>query len=231
MSERTGDPDPSQAARTTPELRFVVYSDYLCPWCVNADLRLRRLEEQYAGRVALEFKSFLLRPEARPEPESDEHAARALEKFRDYTRAWERIGAEPDAGEFRVWQGDEGPPTHSIPAHAVAKASARLGREAFRRMHERLLRAYFVENRDISREPVLRSLWDELGLEPAAFEARTDPAVLEEILDDHREALRFGATGVPAVRLEDNEAVIVGAQPMELYQRWIDRTLARRANA
>ena len=40
------------------ELHFVVYSDYLCPWCVNADARLRRLEREYAGQVALEFKSF-----------------------------------------------------------------------------------------------------------------------------------------------------------------------------
>ncbi len=209
-------------------LRFVVYSDYLCPWCVNADVRLRRLEAEYDGRVDLEFKSFLLRPVPRPEPENAEHAAAALEKFRKYTESWQRIGAEPDAGEFQVWQGDEGPPSHSIPAHAVAKAAARLGRESFRRMHERLLHAYFVENRDISREPVLRELWRDLALDPASFAQREDPDILREVIEDHEEAVRLGATGVPAVRLEDNEAVIVGAQPAELYQRWIDRTLARR---
>jgi predicted DsbA family dithiol-disulfide isomerase len=211
-----------------PELRFIVYSDYLCPWCVNADVRLRRLEEQYEGRVDLEFKSFLLRPQPRPEPENEEHAAAALEKFRKYTQNWKRIGAESDAGEFRAWQTEEGPPSHSVPAHLVAKAAARLGREPFRRMHERLLRAYFVENRDISRDPVLRELWDELGLDAGAFAAREDPALHDEVIADHEEALRLGATGVPAVRLEDNEAVIVGAQPAELYQRWIDRQLARR---
>ena len=194
-------------------------------------MRLRRLEESYGGRIDLEFKSFLLRPEPRPEPENEEHARAALEKFRRYTENWARIGSEPDAGEFRVWESDEGPPTHSIPAHLVAKAAARLGREPFRRMHERLLHAYFVENRDISRDAVLRELWDELGLDPEGFTAREDPALLEAVLGDHQEAIRFGATGVPAVRLEDNEAVIVGAQPSELYERWIERTLARRAEA
>jgi hypothetical protein len=30
------------------------------------------------------------------------------------------------------------------------------------------------------------------------------------------------------VRLDGNEAVIVGAQPAELYRRWVERSLARR---
>jgi predicted DsbA family dithiol-disulfide isomerase len=211
---------------------FIVYSDYLCPWCVNADARLRRLEREYDGRIALEFKSFLLRPQPRPEPESEAHAAASLEKFRAYTRGWERIAAEADAGELRVWASDEGPPSHSVPAHLVAKAAARLGGAAFRRMHERLLRAYFVENRDISREPVLRALWDELSLPADAFASHRDATILDAVLADHDEAVRLGATGVPAVRLEGNEAVIVGAQPLALYRRWVERALARReANA
>ena len=36
-------------------------------------------------------------------------------------------------------------------------------------------------------------------------------------------------TGVPAVRLVGNDAVIVGAHPFELYQRWVTRTLERRS--
>lgn len=194
---------------------------------MNADVRLRRLEAEYEGRVELRFKSFLLRPKPRSEPENAAHAAQALEKFRQYTRGWERIASEPDSGELRLWSTDEGPPSHSIPAHLVAKAAARVSRDAFGRMHERLLRAYFVESRDISREPTLRALWDELGLDEAGFEEHRDPALLEEVIEEHNEALRLGATGVPAVRLESNEAVIVGAQPAELYRRWIERSLSR----
>lgn len=194
---------------------------------MNADVRLRRLEEEYAGRVELEFRAFLLRPEPRPEPESEEHRARALEKFRLYTKSWERVGADDDAGQFRVWQTDEGPPSHSIPAHLVAKAAARVGRDAFARMHERLLRAYFVENRDISAESTLRALWGELALAPAAFEEHRDPALLREVLSQHNEAIALGATGVPAVRLDGNDAVVVGAHPEPLYRRWIDRSLGR----
>ena len=109
----------------------------------------RRIEEEYAGRVDLEWRAFLLRP--RP-PQSGK---RDLEEFREYTKSWLRPAAEPDSGDFRVWDGDAGPPSHSVPAHTVAKAALRLSHEAFERIHDRLLRAYFSENRDISDDAVL----------------------------------------------------------------------------
>ena len=56
-------------------------------------------------------------------------------------------------------------------------------------------------------------------------------AGLEEIMDDHNEAIGFGVTGVPAARMADSDVAIVGAQPIEIYRRWIERTLAQRAAA
>jgi predicted DsbA family dithiol-disulfide isomerase len=188
-------------------------------------VRLRRLEEEYGDRIELEWRSFLLRPERRTHADP----AAALEKFRTYTKSWLRPAAEPDGGDFRVWQSDEGPPSHSVPAHLVSKAAARLGREAFDKVHERLMRAYFTENRDISRMETLLELWREVGLPEERFEVAEEPALLDEVIRDHREALESGATGVPAIRLADNPAVIVGAHPIELYRRWIDRSLERRA--
>ncbi len=109
-------------------------------------MRLRRLEEEYAGRVELEWRSYLLRPEPRPPRDPD----RAMAKFRRYTESWRVPAADPDSGDFEVWHSDEGPPSHSIPAQLVSKAAARLGKQAFQRIHERLLRASFKESRDIS---------------------------------------------------------------------------------
>jgi predicted DsbA family dithiol-disulfide isomerase len=183
-------------------------------------VRLRRIEEEFAGQVELSWRSFLLRPDPSP--------GRDLEKFRAYTRSWRRIGAEDDAGDFTEWSTDAGPPSHSIPPHRLAKAAARLGEAAFRRMHEGLMRAYFCENRDITDDATQRALWQELELPAEGLALRDDPAILAEILAEHREALDRGATGVPAIRLESNDAVIVGAHPVELYRRWVTRTLARR---
>jgi len=195
-------------------IRLVAYSDYLCPWCYNASVRLERLEAEDPG-VEVEWRSYLLRP--RPSVPRD------LERFRAYTESWQRPAAEADAGRFRVWQGDEGPPSHSLPPHGVAKAAAEIGPDAFRRMHARLLRAYFEENRDISADATLHALWDELGLPAEGFERRHDPELLRRVLDEHDEALRFGASGVPSLRAADSDAVITGALPLATYRRFVER--------
>ena len=198
-------------------LHFVVYSDYLCPWCYNASVRLERLQREFGDAVELEWRSFLLRP--RPEPGRD------FTKFVRYTRSWSRPAAEQDAGQFRVWESEAGPPSHSVPPHLAAKAAAELSDESFRALHTRLLRAYFAENRDVTRDETLRALWRDVGLPDAEFERVHDPALLRRVLGEHEEALERGITGVPAVRLEGNDAFIVGAQPFELYQRWVRRHL------
>jgi predicted DsbA family dithiol-disulfide isomerase len=202
-------------------LRLEVYSDYLCPWCHLAAHRLQRLEAESDGAVELSWKSYLLRPH----PEE----GRDLLKFVRYTQGWLRPAAEPDAPTFRVWESGEGPPTHSVPAHVVARAARRHGREAGRAMHERLLRAYFEESRDISREPTLRALWGEVGLADAAFEACRDPVLVRETIDDHNEAIELGVTGVPALRVAGSDAVVMGAQPLAVYRRWVEKLRAREA--
>ena len=198
----------------TQQVRLVAYSDYLCPWCYNASVRLQRLEEQ-EPEVEVEWRSYLLRP--RPGRRRD------LDRFRAYTESWRRPGAEEDAGAFRIWASEEGPPSHSVPAQVAAKAAGELGRAAFRRFHDGLLRAYFHDSRDISRAEVLEALWDEANLPSDAFSRREDPALLRRVRAEHEEALRCGATGVPSVRLAEGDAVITGALPLATYLRWVER--------
>ena len=195
-----------------------VWSDYLCPWCNVAATRLRALETEFAGELALHWKSYLLRPA--PEPGRD------LEEFRRYTEGWKRAAEEEPTAEFCVWSTDEGPPSHSVPAHLVAKAAATFGPAEFERMHRALLHAYFVENRDISSARTLSALWSECGLPPAELERVTDPELMNLIAAEHNEAIELGVGGVPAVRMLGNDVAITGAQPLEIYRRWVRRALA-----
>lgn len=181
-------------------------------------MRLRRVEEELGGDVAVEWRSFLLRPQ--PDPR------RTLEKFRAYTQSWLRAAEDPDGGTFNVWRTDAGPPSHSIPPQLAVKAAARLGNESFTVMHKALLRAYFTDNRDITDAETLRAIWSECGLPAAAFDAVADPDLLRTVLAEHNEAVELGITGVPAVRVADTDAVVVGAQPLETYRRWVRRLLA-----
>jgi predicted DsbA family dithiol-disulfide isomerase len=201
-------------------VHLVVYSDYLCPWCYNASVRLKLLREELGDRVRVEWKSFLLRPDPRE--------ARDLERFRRYTRSWLTPAAESDSGTFQVWEGTEGPPSHSIPPHRVAKAAATFGEEAFERVHDRLLHAYFAENRNITSEETLGEIWAEAGLPPGELKRAQEPAVLDQILREYREAFDVGATGVPAVRRADQDVAVTGAFPVEFYRRWVERALKER---
>ena len=198
--------------------RLVVYSDYLCPWCYLAEHRLRALQLELGDALELHWRSFLLRP--RPD------ASRDLERFMKYTQSWLRPAGEPDAPVFRVWEGSEGPPSHSVPPHLVAKAAAQLGAAAFEAVHGRLLRAYFEESRDISRPQTLRAIWSEAGLPAPEFERSSDEALLRQTVAEHREAAELGITGVPAVRVAETDAFVLGAQPLAVYRRWVERLRA-----
>lgn len=200
-------------------VRFIAYSDYLCPWCWNVSRRLMKLEREYAGQIEIEWRSYLLRP--------TEKKGRDLERFRSYTLSWSRPGAEPDSGTFRTWASQESPPSHSVPAHRVAKAASSVSYPAFVRMHERIMEAYFSENRDVSSMNVLQELWGELALPAERFADAYSVEIEAEIFREFEEAREYGATGVPAIRRLDNDAAIVGAHPEELYRRWIDRSLER----
>jgi predicted DsbA family dithiol-disulfide isomerase len=200
-------------------VQLVVWSDYLCPWCYLGSTRIRRLEEEFGDALRVEWHAFLLRPS--PEP------GRSLARFRAYTQSWLRPAAEADAPEFRPWAGDEGPPSHSVPAHAAAKAAAALDEAAFRRMHDRLLRAYFTESRDITARETLAELWRECGLPEPALERAFTPETRADVYAEHEDALARGVTGVPAVMMVGNDVPTLGALPYETYRRWIARALGR----
>ena len=198
-------------------LGIVVYSDFLCPWCYNVTVRMRRLEAEFAGRIELEWRTYLLRPVKK--------TGRDAERFRRYTEGWQRPAAEEDAGTFRPWSGEEPPPTHSVPAHIVARTARELGEEQERRVHDRLLLAYFGESRDISNAEVLAELWAETGLAPDEFPDLEAPELEAEIRAEHAESVELGLTGVPAARLRDNPAFVTGALPYAMYRRWVERHL------
>ena len=202
-------------------IRFEAYSDYLCPWCWNASRRLWRLADEFEGRIQIDWRAYLLRPSPRPVRD----AARTLEKFRRYTESWQRPAAEPDAGRFQIWASEHPPPSHSVPAHCAAKAAARVSPAAFRALHERLMTAYFTENRDISSRSVLEALWDEVGLSPEDLGWAFTEAASEAVQFDFEKAQALGATGAPGLRRCDSDIIIVGAQPIEVIRRWFEKSL------
>jgi len=124
---------------------------------------------------------------------------------------------------FRPWATDEGPPSHSVPPHLAAKAAARISREAFAKYHDRLMIAYFTENRNITDQKVLKEIWADLDLPAEAFRISEEDDILQEIVTEHNEAVNLGITGVPAVIMEGLPFPMVGVQNDEVYHRLINQ--------
>ena len=172
------------------------------------------------GGVEVEWRSFLLRPSPPERP-------RDLEQFRSYTQSWRRPQAEePEAG-FAPWASDEGPPSWSVPPHRVAKAAARIDAAAGEALHDALFDAYFRRSRDITDDRVLLDLWRRADLDEHRFAERDDPELGRLIASEFEEAIAHGATGAPAVRMDGGFGVLMGAQPIAIYQRWIEKVAGR----
>jgi predicted DsbA family dithiol-disulfide isomerase len=183
---------------------------------------LDRVQEEVGDALRVEWRSYLLRPEPR---------VTTPEKFRDYTRSWARPAAQPDAGTFREWASDEPPPSHSVPSAVATKAAARQGPEAFERFHRALMHAYFARNLDVSSRATILLVAAECGLDDARMQRDLDdPALVEAVLADHREAMELGITAVPSVVLEGGFQ-LPGAQESAVYLRVVERLRAQQESS
>lgn len=199
-------------------INITVYSDYLCPWCYIAAVRLQRIEEEYGERVDVTRKSFpLLRQEIKGYD------------FRPHmTRSWLRAREEESSIGFNPWPDTTPLPSSSLPAQEAAKCARLQGKDAFGRFHMLLLKALFEQNRDISDREVLISLAAEAKLDKERFTSDFDSvAQRDEVLADYREGVedtRF--SGVPTAILSET-AVLEGAVPIEIYRRAVDVLLKK----
>jgi predicted DsbA family dithiol-disulfide isomerase len=179
-------------------------------------VRLEQLADEYGDALALEWRSFLLRPEPRP---------RGVEEFRNYTRSWRRPAALEPAARFREWATEAPPPSHSIPAAVAGKVAASFGPDAFGRYHRALLHAYFAENRTISERDVLVAVAGEVGLPADEFDTRLahgGGVAHRRVITEHVEAIDTGIFAVPAV-IAGGGRVVTGAVELDAYRRLVVR--------
>ena len=197
-------------------VRLDVFSDYLCPWCYNAAVRLREVEQAYGERVSVHWRTFPLIPGQQPD-------RRVTEKTRE---GRQRVGAEEPRACFVAPDIDAPLPSSSVPALTAAKCAERQGASAFARFHERLFTAHFRDNLDIGRLDVLRHLASETALDLGRFDADYAGDAYEAVLHDCAEgAAWFGVSGLPTVVLNEKLS-LVGAVPTERYRLLIDWILA-----
>jgi predicted DsbA family dithiol-disulfide isomerase len=200
-------------------IRLDVFSDYLCPWCYNAAVRISDIEQEYGDRVKIHWRAFPLIPDRQP-------GRRVTEKMRE---GRQRVAAEEPRALFVTPELDTSLPSSSVPAQTAAKCAEFQGQDAFARFRRGLFEKQFRDNLDISRRDVLWALARECGLNVPRFEADyAGGAAYETVLHDCAEGAGwFGVSALPTV-IFDEKLSLVGAVPTERYRLMIDWILAGR---
>lgn len=201
----------------TAPLRLDVFSDYLCPWCYNAAVRLAEVERGYGDRVDVHWRAFPLIPDTRPGRLTTAEAREGRRK----------VAAEEPGARFVLPEPGTALPASSLPALTAARAAARQGRDLGAALHRRLFEAHFGDNLDIGRADVLRRLAEACGLDMARFKEDCDSGEpYRAVLGDYAEGVAwFGVSALPTV-VFDETVSLVGAVPVESYRLLIDWMLA-----
>ena len=93
-------------------------------------MRLDEVASQLGDRIALEWKSFLLRVE----PKTSDR-----DEFIAYTQSWLNPAKQEPKTSFNVWASDEDQPPSSVPAQVAHKAVKAFDPEAAMPYHHALL--------------------------------------------------------------------------------------------
>jgi predicted DsbA family dithiol-disulfide isomerase len=171
---------------------------------------LAELERTHA--VNLNWHSFELRPKNGP-PIPPAYRAR-IEASRPqlYATAREQYGVEMNPGPFGI---DSRPALIGVKyAEAEGKGNA---------FHDAVLRAYWLEARNIEDRAVLAELAESVGLAGTLFAAALDdPHYAAEVDEDIELARAYGLQGVPALIFEQ-KYLIPGAVPYDTLRQAVEQ--------
>ncbi len=209
-------------------VKLDIFSDPVCPWCYLGKANLERALEAHPEHMfEIEWHPFQLNPEMVAEgvPKRDYLAARfggtakldqIHQRFKDMA-AQAGVQMDPDVPQ-RI--------PNTLNAHRLIHWAGLEGRQAA--MVSALMRAYWVEGRDIGDLSVLADLGAEAGMDRTVV-ARllaTD-ADMDLIQSRETHSRQRGVNAVPTFLIA-NQYVLSGAQPPDMWGNVIDE-LARMA--
>lgn len=203
-------------------VKLDIFSDPVCPWCYLGKANLERALEAHPEHVfEIEWHPFQLNPEMTPEgvPKRDYLAARfggtakldqIHQRFKDMA-VEAGVQMDPDVPQ-RI--------PNTLNAHRMIHWAGLEGRQAA--MVSALMRAYWVEGRDIGDLSVLADLGKEAGMDRAVAERllATD-ADTDLIQSRETHSRQRGVNAVPTFLIA-NQYVLSGAQPPEMWGNVID---------
>jgi predicted DsbA family dithiol-disulfide isomerase len=209
-------------------MRVEIWSDVVCPWCYIGKRRFERALAEFDGRddVEVVFRPFQLDPTAPPGSTMPVVEAYAR-KFGGVERATEMMTNVTDtaAGDGLSFHLERAQRANTRDAHRVlAFAEREHGPVVQAALKEALLRAYFVEGRNVGDHDTLVELAGEAGLDRDRVATLLDGTEgIAELQAELDEAQELGITAVPTF-VFDGRWAVPGAQDPELLLRALRRT-------
>ncbi len=203
-------------------VKLDIFSDPVCPWCYLGKANLERALEAHPEHLfEIEWHPFQLNPDMKPEgvPKREYLAARfgggakldqIHQRFKDMA-AQAGVTMDPDVPQLIP---------NTLNAHRMIHWAGLEGRQAA--MVSALMRAYWVEGRDIGDLSVLADLGREAGLDRAVVQRLlASDADIDLIQSRETHSRQRGVTAVPTFLIA-NQYVLSGAQPPEQWGKVID---------
>jgi predicted DsbA family dithiol-disulfide isomerase len=205
-----------------------IWSDVVCPWCYVGTRRFSAALDRFDGDVDVSFRAFELDPTVPPEGiDLADYLARkfggpaALDGVRGRLA---RVGAEVGI-DFR-WDGQRR--VNTFDAHRLAVWAEEVGGPEVRAaLEQRLFRAYFTDNDDVSDPAVLSALAADVDLDAvAAADALATGAGADRVRAEEAQATGLGISAVPTFVIEGLWA-IPGAQDVDTFAQVLQRAAER----
>ena len=210
-------------------MKIEIWSDYACPYCYIGERQLEKALESFSGEESIDisYKGFELDPSASYETTSDtrerisekyhislEQAQQMIDRITEYAKS---VGLDYNYGTTRY--------TNTFDAHRIAKYAETKGKGI--EISEKLLHAYFTENKQMSDHKVLTDIAIKIGLDKLEVEDILKGEELkfaEDVRNDEYEASRLGIHAVPFFVINEKYS-ISGAQPQEVFEQAIEKAL------
>lgn len=176
-----------------------MYADLYCPYAYLAAYRLRRLREEYAGRVEVAHRSLAL-----------EYVNREPTPKRVLDVELPVLMLEEPGIPYRPWAAPDSEwPVTMWPAFEAVKCAERQGLALADELDWRIRVAFFAESRCVSMRHVLIALAGEAGLDVDRFTADLDSGVAkQEVVAEARQGWEvLQVDGSPTLVLPGGEQV------------------------
>jgi predicted DsbA family dithiol-disulfide isomerase len=203
-----------------PDVRIEIWSDVVCPWCYIGKRRLEKALATFPHEVEVIWRSYQLDPGSPKE---------AVDTVADYLGKKYGGGAEAGrsmvdrveavaAGEGMIWRHSQSLRVNTMDAHRLLHAALADGGPKLQGdLKEALLKAYFVDARNVADHGVLREIAVGVGLDGARVDDVLASVVYtDEVWNDQQTAASIGATGVPFYVI-DRAYGVAGAEAAEVF--------------